>query len=510
MPSARQAGPYARPRTDKRPAARNGADSLGGCHQTLVRAVAVAMIAARPAPGTDVRRMQEQGPGRPGPQLLPSACRPWLGENVGKSAEPLSADVSPLPPDAWRDVGGARLTAAEVTAYVVAAAVWAPSVHNTQPWWFAADDGGIALYADCSRQLSVADPSGREMMISCGAALFTAKLALRSLGFAAETRVLPDRASPLLVARLRWRRRAEPAGFELRLFSHVTRRRTHRGGFEPLPLMPGLLGALRQGAERDGAALRVAADESAAAALAAAVDMAERVQRSDSRYVRELAAWAPPPGSRRLDGVSPSSYPARPDRTSPYFPGRDFARGHDWGLPASSPAASARFTGVVCLLTTPADTPADWVHAGHALQRILLTSASYGAAAALASQPVEIGWLREMIRNQVGDRSYPQLVLRLGTVIQNAISMRRPPGSVLIARTTATGLPLAGLDQEVGASSGACLGDSQSTTMNRSIAVAARYISGTQVRNQPLPPPKDPQARRSDADHGDVRPPRPY
>jgi hypothetical protein len=311
--------------------------------------------------------------------------------------------------------------------------VWAPSIHNTQPWWFAAEGARIALYADPGRQLNVADPSGREMMISCGAALFTAKLALRSLGYVVETRVLPDGDDPLLVASLRWRRRAAPTGLELRLFSQVTRRRTHRGGFEPLPLTPGLLGALRQGAARDGAALRVASDEGSRAALAAVVEMAERVQRSDSAYVRELAAWAPPPGSMRLDGVSPSSYPARPERTNPYFPGRDFARGHGWGLPASSPAATTRFAGVACLLTTPGDTPIHWVNAGHALQRILLTSASYGVAAALYSQPVEVGWLRETIRTQLGDDSYPQLVFRLGTVIQSEISVRRPLGSVLVA-----------------------------------------------------------------------------
>jgi hypothetical protein len=338
--------------------------------------------------------------------------------------------VTPLLP---RDAGPGQLTTAQVAAYVVGAAVWAPSVHNTQPWWFATEGAEIALYADAGRQLNVADPSGREMIISCGAALFTAKLALRSLGYVVETRVLPDGDHPSLVARLRWRRRAAPTGFELRLFSQVTRRRTHRGGFEPLPLMPGLLAALRQGAARDGAALRVARDEGSRAALAAVVEMAEHVQRSDSSYVRELAAWAPPPGSTRLDGVSPSSYPARPERTSPYFPGRDFARGHGWGLPASSPAAATRFTGVACLLTTPADTPADWVNAGHALQRLLLTSASYGAAAALSSQPVEVGWLREIIRAQLGDGSYPQLVLRLGTVIQSAISVRRPLSNVLVS-----------------------------------------------------------------------------
>jgi hypothetical protein len=374
-----------------------------------------------------------QGPGQSGPPFLQTAVVQGLSEQMGKSASPPEGDVAVLGPLAPRDAERSPWTAAEVGAYVVGAAVWAPSVHNTQPWWFAAEGAEIALYADSGRQLNVADPGGREMLISCGAALFTAKLALRSLGYVVETRVLPDRVDTLLVARLRWRRRAPPAGFELRMFRQVTRRRTHRGGFEPVPLMPGLLEALRQGAARDGAALRVASDEGSRAALAAVVEMAERVQRSNSGYVRELAAWTPPPGSARLDGVSPSSYPARPERTSPYFPGRDFARGHGWGLPASSPAAAARFTGVVCLLTTAADTPADWVHAGHALQRILLTSSSYGVAAALSSQPVEVGWLREIIRAQLGDGSYPQLVLRLGTVIQSAISVRRPVGTVLAA-----------------------------------------------------------------------------
>ena len=37
----------------------------------------------------------------------------------------------------------------------------------------------------------MADPDGREMMISCGAALFNIRLALRSLGWIPQTRVLP-------------------------------------------------------------------------------------------------------------------------------------------------------------------------------------------------------------------------------------------------------------------------------------------------------------------------------
>jgi hypothetical protein len=338
-------------------------------------------------------------------------------------------DISPLP--AGRPIGPGPLTAAEVAAYVVAAAVWAPSVHNTQPWWFSVAGQEMSLYADAGRQLGVADPRGREMMISCGAALFTARLALRSSGYVPETSVLPDPGRPLLVARVSWRRRAAAAEFEQQLFSQVPLRRTHRGGFDPLPLPADLVAVLQAGAERDGAMLRVIDGEGSRAVLAAVVETAEHALHLDSVYVRELASWAPPPDSSRGDGVPSTAYPARPERTLPHFASRDFAHGHRWGTAMPAPSAAPRSAGVVCLLTTAGDRPLDWVNAGQALQRALLTSATCGVAAALHSQPLERARLREFIRAQLADGSYPQLVLRLGTAVQTAISVRRSPASVL-------------------------------------------------------------------------------
>jgi len=322
-------------------------------------------------------------------------------------------------------------TGSAVATYVVNAAVWAPSVHNTQPWRFASQGAEISLYADGGRQLMVADPGGREMIISCGAALFTAQLALRSLGFVPETRVLPDPADPLLIARLRWRRQAPATQPEEQLFRAITRRRTHRGGFEPVPVPFRLVEIMREDAAWHGAALRVAISDQSRAVLAAITQNADQVERLDSAFVREIASWTPPPGSMRLDGVPVSAYPAYLDLTDPNFPGRDFGRPFGWGLPLSARISPTRVTGVVCLLTTNQDGPAAWVHAGQALQRILLTATTCGVAVALHSQPVEVSWLREAIRSQLGDGSYPQLVLRLGTAIQDATSIRRPAANVL-------------------------------------------------------------------------------
>lgn len=325
------------------------------------------------------------------------------------------------------------MTAGQVVRYVVAEAVWAPSVHNTQPWRFTVDGEQICLYADTGRQLVATDPDGRELMISCGAALFTVRLALRSLGLVPEIHVLPEPGEPALVARVSWPQRAPADEFERRLVGQIRSRRTHRGAFDPEPLPTGLLAALRAGAERDGAALRIVADDGRRAALADAVQTAERELRQDRERIRELARWTPAPSRESRDGVPATSYPARAERTEPYFPGRDFARGHGWGLPPLGAARLPRSAGVVGLLTTAADRPVDWVNVGQALQRILLTASACGAAVALHSQPIELPRLRELIRTRLSDEAYPHLVLRIGMVTQVAVSVRRDPAEFLSA-----------------------------------------------------------------------------
>jgi len=83
------------------------------------------------------------------------------------------------------------------------------------------------------------------------------------------------------------------------------------------------------------------------------------------------------------------------------------------------------------MLSTRDDRPEDWVIAGQALQRILLTASACGAAVAIHSQPLELPWLRQVIRLQLSDGAYPQLILRFGNVVQVAVSTRRDVTDVL-------------------------------------------------------------------------------
>ena len=83
------------------------------------------------------------------------------------------------------------------------------------------------------------------------------------------------------------------------------------------------------------------------------------------------------------------------------------------------------------MLATAEDRPPDWIAAGQALQRLLLTCADAGVAAAIHSQPIEVARQRAAVRAQLAGGGYPQLVFRLGTVIQAEESVRRAPADVL-------------------------------------------------------------------------------
>ena len=159
-------------------------------------------------------------------------------------------------------------TPEEITRFIIDAAVHAPSVLNTQPWWLSYGDLGITVHADPDRKLRVADPGGREMIISCGAALLTARVALRQLGYVPKVTVLPDPDKPNLAARISWDRQVPPSEFERQLFAEVERRHTHRGGFSAAPLPADLLDALRAEAAKENARLGIVADGGQQSALA--------------------------------------------------------------------------------------------------------------------------------------------------------------------------------------------------------------------------------------------------
>jgi hypothetical protein len=144
-------------------------------------------------------------------------------------------------------------SATEQLRFLVHYAVLAPSGHNTQPWLFRSTADSLEVHADRTRALPVVDPQGRELVMSCGAALFHLRVAVRRFGYTAEIETLPDATNPTLLAPVRLGQRRSPAAEESLLFASIPKRRTNRMPFETREVPRVLLSGLRAAAEEEGA-----------------------------------------------------------------------------------------------------------------------------------------------------------------------------------------------------------------------------------------------------------------
>ncbi|MBE1583571.1 Acg family FMN-binding oxidoreductase [Nonomuraea angiospora] len=317
----------------------------------------------------------------------------------------------------------AVLSAKHAIDTALEAARWAPSIHNTQPWIFSTSGDEISLRADPDRKLRVSDTSGRELLISCGAALYTLRTAMRCQGWEPVVCTLPDPDRPSLLARLRPGAETAPDESLKTLGREIKRRRTHRAGFADVPVPDRLIERLTRAAMEEGARLTPVRSPDAVRVIAALTQAAQGIQAQDRRFSLEVVRWSRPPGSGRKDGVPAEGYPRRVVRTDPDFPQRDYSWGHDWGSQAEQRTETG--AGVVALLTTRGDGRQEWIDAGQALQHVLLEAAAYGVSAAFHTQALEMELLREFLRHELCSDEYPQMIMRLGVTSDDKDSVRR-------------------------------------------------------------------------------------
>jgi len=304
-------------------------------------------------------------------------------------------------------------------AVLVRAATAAPSLHNSQPWRFRELSDRIELHFEPKRALPVADPNGREQVISCGAALFNLRLAMARLGYG-PTVELPGAAQHLATVA---RGPERPATrLEKRLYEAVYRRRSHRRPFspEPVPQHPRRADRGRRVGRRlgEGGGGSARTDCARRSRLRGRALAAQR-----SRLPGELARWTRRDASRpdgvRLEALGAERYPVS---------------GLPWALMADPEVAAGELERhPMLVLGTDGDTRAEWLCAGQALQRLLLTATSRGLAASLFTQVLEVPASRAALSHALCLPGRPQVVLRLGYPVTGVPgSARRSLDSVLV------------------------------------------------------------------------------
>lgn len=314
------------------------------------------------------------------------------------------------------------MTDPETLERILTRASRAPSSHNTQPWLFRVETGSVELLADRTRALPANDPEDRELTISCGCALMSLRIAAAAEGLGCEVEHLPGDGDEDLLARLRLGGPADPA--LAALAPVIDLRQTHRVRFEKREVAGGHVDALCAAAAAEGARLVPLQGETTRAGAAALVAEGDAAQWGDPRWRRELAQWMHP--RRSGDGL-----------TLPWLAipvAQLVVRSFDMGGGvAANDADLAEGSPLLAVLTTPGDTPRDWLRAGEALQRVLLEGVRAGLQASYLNQPVQVAALRPRLADLTGTRDMPQILLRMGYTDERLKpSPRRPVGDMVL------------------------------------------------------------------------------
>jgi hypothetical protein len=308
-------------------------------------------------------------------------------------------------------------------------ATLAPSRHNSQPWLFEIEGPEARVYADPRRALRAADGDGREMVLSCAAAMENLRLAVRHAGRAATLELVAARAGGI-VARLRVEEPRPPEPDEELLFGAVANRRTNRFAFEERELPDGLVARLVRDAADAGTRLRVVEGHTRRA-VAELVAEADRAQWARPRFRAELAEWSRTTDSRAGDGMP--GYARGLGETASLLE-RLLVRfvGHG-GPEERRDRQHLLHTPSLLALCTTGDGPRDWAAAGVAFERVLLRAAAQGLASSYFSAVIEVGPARARLREVLGETGWPQVLFRVGYGPYVRATPRRPLELVLRA-----------------------------------------------------------------------------
>jgi nitroreductase len=285
------------------------------------------------------------------------------------------------------------------------AAGYAPSIHNTQPWRWRVSGHTLELWAVRQRQLTVTDPLGRLLTVSCGTALQHARVALAAEGWQSVVTRVPDPDAPDLLARIVVTGRTEVTPEAMRLAQTAHIRHTDRRPVSDTPVDPATIDTLRAITSREGADLHVLRPDDVIQ-LAGAASRAQRVEDMDPSWADELSYWA---GGSREDGLG------LPDAVIPGAQPFTTVPGRDFGTTGTLPVGPGHDRAAVyAILYGDEDSSLAWLRAGEALSAIWLEATERGLTLLPLSAAVEVPQTRQILSSMLANLGQPFLVLRFG------------------------------------------------------------------------------------------------
>ncbi len=302
---------------------------------------------------------------------------------------------------------------------IVEVASGAPSVHNTQPWRWRGGGHTLELYADRTRQLTETDPLGRNLTISCGAALHHAQVAAEALGWGPAVIRHPHPDHPDLLARMELAP-APPPPAAADALAAAEGRSTDRRRFTSWPVSEERLAHLARIANHWGARAVPLTDASERFIAERLIVRGAERQQVDAAATDEQRAWQ---DRSEVDGV--------PGRVLPRPAGRRGAHKHRFADTVSGddpgPPEVGATDGLIVFFDS-LDDPRAWLLAGEGLSAMWLSATAGGLSVVPLTQVVEVPETRQALKTEVlGGLAHPLVLARVGWQAIGQETLARTP-----------------------------------------------------------------------------------
>lgn len=313
-----------------------------------------------------------------------------------------------------------KVVETKVIEEAVRLACRAPSLYNSQPWLWVADNGRLDLFLDRTRVMDT-DRSTREAYISCGALIDHLRVAMAARGWLAHLDRFPDPNNSEHLVRVEFTALGCVTDDQRRRATAILKRRTDR-----LPLMAPFCAPndwdsfepwLRSKVGDHPVRLDVLPDEMRPR-LAEAARLTDSLRLYDIPYHSELSWWTAP--FEMSEGIPYSSLVSAAEssrvgvnRAFPYTHNRE--RRAEVGLDHSK----------ILMLTTDDDEPASALRCGEALSVILLECTMAGMATCPVTHLTELSVSRELLAALTDHLDLPQVLVRVG--IASTLDKSPPP-----------------------------------------------------------------------------------
>jgi len=325
--------------------------------------------------------------------------------------------------------------------HVLHYASFAPSGHNSQPWYVKLiDDRKMIIGADPERRLPAVDPNNREAMLSLGAFVENLSLAAGDMGYEAQTEVRAGNPLEQEILEVSLRK-SKPVPYPLK---RMNLRMTPKHGYRSRDLKKDDVDAL---AKPLGAQLFYFPPGSEhARCIEEGTVEAFRVQADRDEAQQELVKWlrlSHEAAERQRGGLTTEGMEIR-GLKGWYV--RNFTKPDDFmkkGMRKRSVDQAARLVrqgGGWFVITSAGESVADLIDAGRRFERMALMARERGVAIHPMTQILEEKIGRSKIVSNHDSGMLPQFVLRVGYLdpYPDPVSPRRPVSWFLRSQDKAT------------------------------------------------------------------------